>query len=578
MASPTVASIEPRGDSKVPVGIGSGLTQGYGQQSIGYNKYEFTYNPELFRDMISRNKFQNAPRLEVVDRIFNPPQRNPALVPFDRYKTMKKEFADMLYPLQLQAIHDLVEIHDGNGYLEAPPGSGKTMPACAVYGHYGGSCCIVCPATVCPTWEETILDVLGVEATIITGSKWEWGKLPKIVIISFDSLRMNKTVMDKEKWNMVIIDEAHLIKNPAAKKTIACLKVMSRSKHVLLMSGTPMKKCPSDLYCQLLPILGSDVLGTFDQYCIRYCSAKYEIVSGFGPIWMRKGKGKRKLVMHQASFKAELNLLLDSCTVRIPVNMEEMLPPFKRFIEPLQLSLEDIMAQNEIRDKMEKCGSKEEHDMLVMEIWRLTCTQKAPHHSRVINEDLIKNTDKGRMIVYTHFRSTADYIIERLPEGTRTIRIDGRTSKKRRRIGIRALARKGNPHNIDIGFLSIGTCALGICLQPQRTNCYFADLPFSVQDILQCENKLRRLGAELPITSIWGMAEGSYDDNLLVSLKRKLNVASEVVKGKRQALDFNEMAFLKDYSDSEDEEQEESAAAAAPEPKRQKTLDDFWVL
>ncbi len=566
--------IEARGDEKTPVGIVHGLENSFGQKKIGHCKYEYS-DLELFKQVIEEFSIESCPRPEVIDRILAQRKPNPTIVPFDPELTMTKKTKALLYPLQLKAIQDIISIHDGRCPLEAPPGAGKTPIALAAMAHYDGSCMIICPASVASHWQDEALTWVGKKAVIVSGNKVKFDTIPKIVVVPFDTLRVNKQLQAKTSWNMVIVDESHLIKNPKAKKTIVALEALAKANHFILMSGTPMKKCPSELYCQLLPSLGTSVLGTFDCFAQRYCSAKYETV-GFGPVWRRK-KGKMQLVMGSPAFKQELNLLMDTTYVRVPVNMEEMLPVFKRYTEPIELSMDDLMEQNEIQAKLALSPSKEESDMLIMELWRLTCKQKAPHHSRLINESLQLNSEKGRLIVFNQLRATTDYIIEHLPIGTTYVRIDGRVSKKKRAILIKMLAHPKNKYGIDVGFLSVGTCALGINLTPRRTNCYMSDLPFSVQDIVQCENKLRRIGAKFPITSIWGVAEGSYDDNFMKSLKRKLNTCSEIVKGKKQLLDFD----LVDQS--EEEEEEDTKKRNKPdgpqgENKHQKTLEDFWVL
>lgn len=75
-----------------------------------------------------------------------------------------------------------------------------------------------------------------------------------IVLMNWDALVSLHTLLPKSKWSVVIGDEAHLVKNRKAKRSMAMVPLCKNAKNVWLMTGTPLEKSPADLW-MLLHIL-----------------------------------------------------------------------------------------------------------------------------------------------------------------------------------------------------------------------------------------------------------------------------------------------------------------------------------
>jgi SNF2 family DNA or RNA helicase len=127
-------------------------------------------------------------------------------------------------------------------------GLGKTIEALAAICHIasgGGShFLVVCPASVLVNWDHEIKNRTPLLRARIHGSDRVrvanlWKRRGGIAVTTFDSLKalpdLGLTV------DMLVVDEAHYIKNPAAQRTAAVQGWIARANRTLYLTGTPME-------------------------------------------------------------------------------------------------------------------------------------------------------------------------------------------------------------------------------------------------------------------------------------------------------------------------------------------------
>ncbi len=130
-------------------------------------------------------------------------------------------------------------------------GLGKTIEALAVLTHLraGGSqhALVICPAAVVTNWlreiaERTALPghrLHGYERTIALGS---WIRNGGIAVTTYESLRWLESVPGGLPGvGCVVVDEAHYIKNPAARRTERTLRIIRSAERAMLLTGTPLE-------------------------------------------------------------------------------------------------------------------------------------------------------------------------------------------------------------------------------------------------------------------------------------------------------------------------------------------------
>jgi len=128
-------------------------------------------------------------------------------------------------------------------------GLGKTIEALAVLCHLRSRGAthflVVCPASVLANWENEIQrhsqlpTPLRLHGYLRERLLRKWTREGGVAITTFDTLRL----LDMPPIDIaaVVVDEAHYVKNPGARRTGAVLACLERSEHALLMSGTPLE-------------------------------------------------------------------------------------------------------------------------------------------------------------------------------------------------------------------------------------------------------------------------------------------------------------------------------------------------
>lgn len=177
-------------------------------------------------------------------------------------------------------------------------GLGKTRQAVITAIERGGLKLIICPATPKENWKDEILMVSPTATVnIISGSKGidpnaEWN------IINYDILKKNHDSIHSVHWTTVVADEGHRCKNPKSqrgteflgrkadvkKKVEAYVGIIDIADHVLVLTGTPIRNRPMDLF-PLLTAIRHKLSENFFKYALRYCAA---VNNGFG--WDFSGK------------------------------------------------------------------------------------------------------------------------------------------------------------------------------------------------------------------------------------------------------------------------------------------------
>lgn len=569
------------------VGIIKGLgSMTYGQKTVGIDLVEVP-NLELFRDICQIKEIPSMPYPGIIDLLIKKQKEEEPQYPKIDYTKLPLLTQEKIYPHQREAVEGISTKFNNRCMLVSPAGSGKTQDASIIANHVMNQLpepkkfrmLFAAPASILQTIQDELLKWGGIEGVIIQGSKLPKkceDKLPRIVITTYDSIRLNKHILARREWDLIILDECQKIKHLTTKRSQALMPLLKEAKKLLLMSATPISKCPSGLYAQMLPLLGEETLGTYEDFVIRYCSAQYNYNIPFHQRQFYQGKrrklSKPRLELGNPRYKQELNVILDQCRVLIEVDMQKLLPKFTRFLTPVEITTEQVLEQCAVRQKLDALpeGDVESRKMLIMELWRLNSYHKRKPASRWVNQKL-KEDPNEKVIIYTFSRSVSDYILAHLPNGVKGVIVDGRTPLKKRKPIIEDLAT--NPDSeIRVGILSFGTCSLGTTMPPCCSRAGCAEIPLDIFLLLQAEGKMYRLGAIRDVVFEWLVATDSFDEQLVKRVCRNADIVSQVMAGTRTTLDFDTSKYNDKQKEEEEEEEEKKKQKKKKNHKRQKLI------
>jgi superfamily II DNA or RNA helicase len=131
-------------------------------------------------------------------------------------------------------------------------GLGKTVEALAALCHLraGGedTALVVCPASVVSNWRTEVHRHTKLSAHVIHGAdrgpaQRMWQRHGGVAITTYDGLRRldPSELPAGRKLSMLIVDEAHYVKNPEALRSRAVAQWGATTERVLFLTGTPME-------------------------------------------------------------------------------------------------------------------------------------------------------------------------------------------------------------------------------------------------------------------------------------------------------------------------------------------------
>jgi len=180
-------------------------------------------------------------------------------------REVSKNLVINLRDYQLRASYFLSIIRSGFDF--SVPGSGKTIISYAFYNYLINRkeidyLLVVGPKSASNAWNEEYITCFGVKPDLedLSNSDSRYVKLyflsgeknhKRISFINFEKFRLLEKeiiIFLNKKNTLLIIDEAHKVKNPDAKVTKTALNLSSYAKYRLLLTGTPMPNGYEDLF------------------------------------------------------------------------------------------------------------------------------------------------------------------------------------------------------------------------------------------------------------------------------------------------------------------------------------------
>lgn len=172
-------------------------------------------------------------------------------------------------------------------------GLGKTIQALSVIAdskakgetHF----LVVCPASVLVNWKREAEKFTDIPAIIIHGfdkmDEFEqWRNEGGIAVTNFETIIKLADYMDFE-FGVLVVDEAHFVKNPEARRTKALLAATQKTQRILYMTGTPLENRVDEM-CFLVGCLRADIARNLMQ--MKTLSATQKFKNELVPVYLRR--------------------------------------------------------------------------------------------------------------------------------------------------------------------------------------------------------------------------------------------------------------------------------------------------
>ena len=377
---------------------------------------------------------------------------------------------------------------------------------------------IICPASLKINWEREIKNYTDRSVYICEGKKYSTDE--DFTIVNYDILKNFYDPKDKEnselvktKYDLVILDEAHMVSNAQAQRTKIINNFVKDIKQVWLLTGTPMTSRPINYY-NLLNIIESPVAQNWMAYAIRYCQG-YQFRAGNRKVWNVTGASNLEELRERTS-KQILRRL-----------KEEVLDLPEKIITPVYLRT----SSREYKDLMGEYyewlkNKKEESSSLTIQFSKLMKVRKVIANEKV--KETIEFTqniiDQGKkVIIFTNFTDTLQLIHNHF--GKESVYLDGSCNKVQRQFAVDQFQ---DNEKIKVFVGNLKAAGVGLTLTSAEV-VIMNDLSFVPAEHAQAEDRAYRYGQKNNVLVYYPIFENTIEGVIYDILNTKKKIIGTVM-------------------------------------------------
>jgi len=357
-----------------------------------------------------------------------------------------------------------------------------------------------------------------------------------ILIMNVEAFSTQKGVEFASKFlsshnTLMVVDESTTIKNPKAKRTKSIIRLSKLAKYRRIMTGSPVTKNPLDLFsqCEFL-----------DPFCLDFASY-YSFRNRYAEMRTANFAGRSVQIVTKFRHLDELAEKLKPFSFR--VLKEDCLDlPEKTFMKRI---IELTKEQKEVYQQMKKMAlaffkgkavTTATALTQIMRLHQITCGHFTADDGSIQDiknnrlDELMNVLDEieGKVVIWAYYQYDVKKIIKEIQKihGSGSV-VDyyGLTPQD-----LRQTHRDKFQNDDEVRYL-VGTPqtgGYGITLTAANNMIYYSN-GYDLEKRLQSQDRIHRIGQEKPVTYIDLIAEDTVDNKIVKALRKKINIASEVM-------------------------------------------------
>lgn len=148
---------------------------------------------------------------------------------------------------------------------------------------------VVCPASVLANWCREISKMSRLSVTKVHGQNRQaaissWMNTGGVAVTTYETTA-HFTLVDEFKYSMLVVDEAHYIKNPEAQRTQNVIKLSEHARRLLFMTGTALENKVDEMI-SLIKILKPDIASSV--HGMEFMSSAPQFREKVAPVYYRR--------------------------------------------------------------------------------------------------------------------------------------------------------------------------------------------------------------------------------------------------------------------------------------------------
>lgn len=426
-------------------------------------------------------------------------------------------------PFQKEGI-SFLEKRKGRAIIGDEPGLGKTIQ---VLGYIANNpdikkVLVVCPATLKYNWYNESLKWLPKKENaieILESKKADYlCKSSRLYIINYDILFAWRELLSNFKFDLIVLDEAHYLKNPSAQRTKAVKFLSKKIDKIIPLTGTPAVNRPIELY-NAISLVSPTLFPSYFQYAHRYCNAHH---NGFG--WDFSGSCRED----------ELHTKLANIMIRRKKeDVLEELPDKRYSYIPFKLNknCEYYKADKDFLNWIKETKGNKAVKTVSQAIFLTKITYLRKLAVEAVLEDSIAwikdFLETGeKIIVFAIHKDIISILQNEFKK--KCVVVDGSTSLPNRQ---KAVTDFQNKKEITVFIGNIQAAGVGITLTAAST-VVFLELPWTPGELEQASDRCHRIGQKNAVNIYYLLGQDTIEEKLAQVIDSKRKVLSKIIDGK----------------------------------------------
>jgi SNF2 family DNA or RNA helicase len=394
---------------------------------------------------------------------------------------------------------------------------------------------IICPASLRLNWARECSRWLtrSYETTVVTDGKpvRVLARGPQLVIVNYD--RLGKLpALSAASWDVLILDEAHYVKNPDAARSQKVYALAKCARRVVALTGTPILNRPRELQ-PILAMLDSESWGDFMRYAFRYCDPSQ---NEYG--WDFNGASHLDELQEKLRASVMVRRLKADVLNELPAKRRSFVPLFiknyrdttkaAKILDRLQTLAELQALATEIGDAKGAAEYEDETDRQLgvaftsMSTYRRQLGRaKIPSAIEYILELLESGINK--VVVFAHHKDVIEALRTRF--GQESVSIDGSTLLAARQRAVDAF--QGDP-SVHVFVGNILAAGVGITLTA-ASHVVIVESDWVPANMTQAEDRCHRIGQHDMVQVHLLTVPGSLDEYILEKVVSKQAIADQAL-------------------------------------------------
>jgi len=464
--------------------------------------------------------------------------------PVEQFTFLTKPWAHQVAALEFLSSNSAV-------LLDYEMGTGKTKIAVDwISNQVPGNHVIICPKKVIDVWASEFEAHCPVTHYLLTLSKTQTARKkadavlqlldwsprepgPKVVVVNYETAWRSymREVLLGAKWDSVILDESHRIKDPRGRASRFCLELGVRVKSSgrrICLTGTPLPHSPLDAFAQAR-FLDKEIFGlSFSRFRAHYAIMGGHCVNG------------RPVQILGFQNQDELSARLGRVTIAARTDEVLDLPDAHHISRPVTLSNAGLRHYKNI-EKLFITWVKDEEITASNALVKLLRLQQ-------ITSGHLPKEGGGHETIDTSKRDALEEILSDLPSSEKVVvfcRFTADVAEVKavaEEVGRKAAELSGRVNELELWKKDAGTTILasqiqagkeGISLVEARYAIYYS-LGFSLGDYIQSLARIRRPGQKACRCVYYHLvASGTVDEKVYTALQKRRDVVESILDDMR---------------------------------------------